>query len=238
MFKGHKIIAIIPARGGSKGVPRKNIRSLLGKPLIGYSIEQARSVKWIDRIVVTTDDPAIQNIARRFGADVPFLRPKSLSKDTSLMLPTVLHALDYIEDTEENQYDILVLLDPSNPIRSDSDIQSCIQLLLKDNRTDAVVTGVLSRRNPYFNLLEEKRGGYVAPSKDSGRTIHRRQDTPKTYDMNASIYVIRISTLRRTQTFLPRKTRLYLMPEDTAFDIDRPIDFDIVEYLMRKRLKR
>lgn len=228
MYKGKKIVCVIPARGGSKGLPGKNIRRFLGKPLIAHTIEQAKGAEFIDRIIVSTDDKKITDISRRYGAEVPFIRPKSLARDKSSTIDVLLHAIKWLEG-EGYSFDILVLLHTTTPLRSVKDIDSSIKLLFKKNISN-VFSVTCAQRNPYFNMVEVKRGRVrlVKPGRFTSR-----QEAPKVYDMNASIYVWWKDVLKNKGKTLLRKSRIYIMPKERSVDIDDEIDFRMAQALVK-----
>lgn len=230
MYKGKKIVCVIPARSGSKGLPGKNIKKVLGKPLIAYSIEQARGAKYIDRVIVSTDSKKIAGIARRSGAEVPFLRPKRLAGDKSGTIDVLLHAVDWLEKQEKFAFDILVLLHVTAPLRSAEDIDRSIELLFKKN-TDNVFSVTEAHRNPYFNMVEFNRSGKVALIK-KGRYANR-QSAPRVFDINSSIYVWWKDVLKNRKSLFPGHTRIYRMPKERSVDIDDCIDLTIVEMLLK-----
>lgn len=222
-------ICTICARGGSVGVPRKNVRSLLGKPLIGWTIEQALSAPSIDEVYVSTEDDEIARVAADFGATVPYRRPDDLAGSASAKLPVIAHLVDHLESTGVT-IDRIVDLDPTSPLRSVEDIENAVGLL--DEHTDVVITASLSDKNPYFNMVERKddgRVGLVVPSASTSR-----QEAPPVYAMNASIYVWHRHTL--SAGLWDGRTRLYEMPRERSVDIDSEIDFRLVELLMEDRV--
>lgn len=230
MYKNKKILCVIPARGGSKGLPGKNIKLLCGKPLIAYSIEHARRSKYIDRTIVSTDTREIAAIARRQGAEVPFLRPKKLARDKSSTVDALLHAADWMEKKEEFNFDIIVLLHVTTPLRSTEDVDKSIELLFKGT-VDNVFSVTEAHRNPYFNMVEVKKNGKVALVKNG--LYVTRQSAPRVYDMNSSIYVWWKDVLKNKKSVFPGKTRVYLMPKERSVDIDDHVDFKIAEMLLK-----
>lgn len=223
-------IATICARGGSRGVPHKNIRPLLGKPLIVWTIEQALAVPEIDKVFVSTDSVEIARIAQNSGAEVPFLRPGELAGDNAPKLPVIIHLVDHLISSGI-KVDRIVDLDPTSPLRTISDIQACLSLL--DNNTDVVITAYPAEKNPYFNMVEFKENGKIGLVKPPSKNIVRRQDAPKVYAMNASIYVWHRYSLR--DTLWDSRINLYIMPRERSVDIDSEIDFRLVELLMKER---
>jgi CMP-N,N'-diacetyllegionaminic acid synthase len=222
-----KTICTICARGGSVGVPRKNIRPLLGKPLIAYTIEQALACPQIDEVYVSTDDDEIAAVARQYGAIVPFKRPAELATSEAGKLPVIQHLVDYLL-ARGADVDRVIDMDPTSPLRRAVDIETALELL--DAETDVVITAYPSDKNPYFNMVERKADGNVRlvnPMKDG---VTSRQAAPKVYSMNASIYVWHRTTL--TAGLWSGRTQLYEMPRDRSIDIDSEIDFKLVEMLM------
>ena len=226
-------IATICARGGSTGLPGKNIRALLGKPLIVYTIEHALRTVGIDRVFVSTDDAAIADIAREAGAEVPFLRPPHLATSTAPKLPVIRHLVDTVERMGLT-VDRVVDLDPTSPLRSVEDISTCLSLL--DSHTDLVITGYLAEKNPYFNMVEVSSEGNARLSKTVSGGVASRQQAPAVYAMNASVYVWWRRTLE--VGIWDGLVRLHVMPRERSIDIDSQLDFDLVQILMERRLGR
>lgn len=221
-------ISTICARGGSVGVPRKNVRDLHGKPLIGWTIEKALATPSIDAVYVSTDDDEIARVAESFGAIVPYIRPAELATSAAAKIPVIQHLVEKVESLGV-QVDRIVDLDPTSPLRTIEDIENAIALL--DDDTDAVITAYPSDKNPYFNMVERKDGDFVGLVVPSGAVS--RQSAPKVYAMNASIYVWHRATL--TKGLWGGRTKLYEMPHERSVDIDAEIDFKLVELLMKER---
>src|SRR3990167_2012413 len=182
-----KLLLTIGARGGSQGVPHKNIRPLLGKPLIAYTIEQAKNWGRADKIVVSTDSPEIAAVAKDYGAEVPFVRPPELATDTADKLPVIRHALQECENIFQERFDLIIDLDATSPLRQGEDLERCYELFLK-KKPDVLFSVVRAHKNPYFNMVELTSEGYAVLSKTLPNPVHRRQDAPLVYAMNASIY--------------------------------------------------
>ena len=227
-----RTIATICARGGSQGVPGKNIRSLCGKPLIVHTIAQAIACERLDAVYVSTDSEAIAEVARGAGASVPFLRPAELATAAAPKLPVIAHLVEHLESTGE-RVDRIVDLDPTSPLRELADIDACVDLL--DDATDVVITAYESDKNPYFNMVEQRADGTVGLVKPPASEIAGRQMAPKVYAMNASIYVWHRHTL--SKGLWNGRTRLHVMPRERSIDIDSEIDFVLVELLMQERTK-
>lgn len=226
------ILATICCRGGSKGVPGKNIKDLKGKPLIAYTIESAKGSTLINNLIISTDDKKIAEIATDYGASVPFMRPDFLASDTASKWPVFIHAVEEYEKLTGEVVDYLVDLDVTVPLKTSADIDGAIQLALGDTNTDVVITGYEPERNPYFNMMEVKENGYAEIVKTSERPIVRRQDAPVVYSLTPAAYVIKKSALYEFEHWSKAKCKIFAIPRERAVDIDTEIDFKIVEFLM------
>ena len=235
MYDGKRIIGIIPARGGSKGLPGKNIRPLGGKPLITWTIEQARASKYIDRVIVTTDEEAIASTARKAGADVPFLRPKELATDTATSIDVILHTLAWLKEHDEH-YDIVVLLQPTSPLRTAQDIDTVIKLMQEKNAT-AIASVCETEHHPYWSNVLPSDGSleyFLRPE-----LINRnRQELPVFYRLNGAVYAALCDKLIVQRGFLGPRTFAYVMPKERSVDIDSILDFQIAEFLFKNELAR
>ena len=229
-----KILCTICARGGSKGVKNKNIKPIHGKPLIAYTIEQARQSKLFEHIVISTDSDAIANIAQEYGAEVFFSRSPEMASDTAGKLDVIKDAFIRSEDYYNEKFDYLVDLDATAPLRDTEDIINAFRQFEKDNN-DNLITAMPSRRSPYFNLIEKNSAGKVYLSKILDSAIVRRQDAPKSYDMNASIYIWKRDAILNQKSIFLEKTGLYIMPEERSIDIDTELDYKFVEFLMEEK---
>lgn len=219
-------IASICARGGSTGLPRKNIKLLHGKPLISHTIEQALACPEIERVFVSTDDEEIAEVARNSGAEVPFLRPAKLASSTAAKLPVIRHLVEFVEKMGITVTRV-VDLDPTSPLRLVSDISCCIDML--DEGTDVVITAYPAEKNPYFNMVELKPDGNIGLVKQLAGAVIARQQAPMVYAMNASVYVWHRHTLHAG--LWDGRTKLHVMPRERSVDIDNAIDFKLVEIL-------
>ena len=229
------ITCVIGARGGSKGVAGKNIRPLLGKPLIAWSIEQALACPDIHRVVVSTDSPAIAEVAVAHGALVPFMRPDALADDKAGKWEVWQHALQACDQHfPAEPIDLYVDLDCTSPLRDVADISKAIAQFQHAD-VDAVFSVCEARKNPYFNMLEVV-DGYQRICKQLPKPIVRRQDAPKVFEHVASIYVLSPAYLRTGTGLLSGRTQGYDIGVDKSLDIDSEFDFELIEYLMRKRL--
>lgn len=225
-------LCTICARGGSKGVKGKNTRELLGKPLIAHSIEQAKASGLFEAIAVSSDSDEILGVAGQYGADMLIKRPAEMASDTAAKLPAIQHCVSEAENRAGRKFNVLVDLDATSPLRLPEDIAGAVRLL-EEREVSNVITGAPARRSPYFNLVEVGEDGVVRLSKPLAKAIVRRQDAPKCYDMNASIYVWRHDALFVERAIFQSDTLLYVMPEERSIDIDSELDFKFVEFLMR-----
>ncbi|OIJ22378.1 acylneuraminate cytidylyltransferase [Anaerobacillus alkalidiazotrophicus] len=226
MINALSVLAIIPARGGSKGVPRKNIKNLAGKPLIGWTIDEAKKSKFIDKIVLSSDDQEIISIAEQLGCYVPFIRPKELSSDDTPGIEPVLHAIEKLPE-----YDVVVLLQPTSPLRLAADIDQCIIEYI-GNDCNACVSVTEVDKTPYW-MYKVNQKGSLEPLLEN-RSVLRRQDAPKFYSLNGAIYVSSKENIKAERTFLTDKTRAYIMPKERSFDIDTQEDFLLCEMILKK----
>ena len=217
---GNKVVALIPARGGSKGVPRKNIRLLAGKPLIAYAIEAAIASRLIDRVVVSTEDEEIAAVARQWGAEVPFMRPPELARDDSPEWLTWQHTIQALAELDGgSDIDVLVAVLPTSPLRAIADIDACITMLVESD-ADIVVSVKPAERNPYFNMVtinDEGHAHLVIPPQ--GR-VFRRQDGPTVYDMTTVAAAARPQFVMNADSLFEGRVRAVVVPAERALDID------------------
>jgi CMP-N,N'-diacetyllegionaminic acid synthase len=234
-----KTICVIGARGGSRGVPGKNIRPLLGKPLIAWSIEQALATPEIDRVVVSTDSEGIAAVAREAGAETPFMRPGHLATSEAGKFGVWKHALEACEAHYAEQYELYVDLDCTSPLREPGDISACIAKFRerRSEGVDGVFTVCEARKNPYFNLVEPDAAGALKVSKKLPGTVVRRQDAPPVFEHVASIYVLAPDYIRRGSYLLDGHTEGYDIGAHKSLDVDSDFDFQLIEYLMKRRLE-
>lgn len=223
-----KPLVIIPARGGSKGVPKKNIKLLKGTPLIHYTINAARELFNDSCICVSTDSEDIKQVANEVGLEVPFLRPDELAADTSGSYEVILHAIEYYEKEGYNP-DTLILLQPTSPFRTSVQIEEALKLY--SNEIDMVVSVKETKSNPYYILFEEDQNGFLRKSKESNFT--RRQDCPKVWEYNGAIYIINVASLKKGTIGDFKKVIKYEMDEFSSHDIDTPLDWDFAEILIK-----
>mgnify|MGYP002795028999 CR=1 FL=1 len=221
------MLVIIPARGGSKGVPGKNIKELGGKPLIQYTIEAARQIVPDNQIIVSTDSPEIKDVVENLGLQVPFLRPKELALDSSGTYEVLLHALDFYEE-ENSTPDKIILLQPTSPFRNATHIKEALKLYNKE--LDMVVSVKEASGNPYYTLREENSSGYLEKSKKGDFT--RRQDCPKVWELNGAVYIINVESLKSAPLHQFKKVKKYVMDEFSSHDIDTMLDWKVAEILI------
>ena len=220
-------LVIIPARGGSKGVPGKNIKTLKDKPLIYYTIDAARKIFKDHEIIVSTDSEEIKNVTELTGLKVPFLRPQELATDIMGSHEVILHALSYFE-SKYGTPDKIILLQPTSPFRTSRHIIEALGLY--DNNIDMVVSVKETKSNPYYVLCEEDENGYLVKSKESNAT--RRQDVPKVWELNGAIYIINIKSLKSRHISKFNKVKKYVMGEMASHDIDTEFDWLVAETLI------
>lgn len=230
MLNNQSFLIVIPARGGSKGVPGKNIKPLNGKPLIQYTIEVALQITNKENIIVSTDSPEIKAVVEGLGLPVPFLRPQELATDTAGTYEVLLHALEHYLNSGKNT-DKLLLLQPTSPFRTAKHIQEALALYSKD--LDMVVSVKETKSNPYYVLKEEDKQGYLQPCKKGEFT--RRQDCPKVWELNGAIYVINTDSLKAASISEFKKVKKYEMDPQSSHDIDTWLDWQLAELLIKER---
>ena len=227
MYKGKKILAIIPARGGSKGVPRKNIKMLAGKPLIAWTIEEAQKSKFIDDCIVSTEDEEIKSVAEQWGGNVPFMRPVELAQDDTPGIEPVLHAIKMMPG-----YDYVVLLQVTSPLRTVEDIDGAIASCL-DNRCKSCVSVTEAEHSPYWMYRMDEWNHLKPLLQVSKAESYQRQKLPKVYQLNGAVYVVEVDFVRRQREFIGRKTFGYTMPQERSHDIDSIYDFEVAEIMIK-----
>lgn len=224
-----EVLALIPARGGSKGLPRKNLRELCGRSLLAWSIAAARASSVVTRIVVSSDDREILERAEELGADVPFVRPASLAEDETPGVAVLHHAAEQLPE-----YDVIVVLQPTSPLRSREDVDGCARIVV-DRRAAAAVTVTTVDKPPHW-MYEMDEGGTLRPFLDTEK-ISRRQDAPDLYRLNGAVYAIRRPTLMESEALVPEGCHGYVMPAERSLDIDTELDLAFAEVLMSRRIK-
>jgi N-acylneuraminate cytidylyltransferase len=230
MIDGLSVLGLITARGGSRGVPRKNLRTVAGRPLIGWTIAAARQSRVLDRVVLSSDDEEIIEVARRLGCDAPFRRPAALASDTAPSIDVVLHAL-----TQLPGHDIVVLLQPTSPLRTAVDLDGCVQRLVASGAPSCVSVRE-AVDHPYWTYRLDAGGQlqpYVEPP--AGGAAMRRQDLPGAYAINGAVYAARVDRLLASRSFLAPGTVCVVMPADRSLDIDTSVDLQAAERLLLQR---
>lgn len=234
MYKNKRIIGLIPARGGSKGLVHKNIRKLAGKPLIAWTIEQARASKYLDNVLVSSDDSNIIRIAKQYGVYVPFIRPKELATDKAKMNDVILHAIHWLEAKGE-YYDLLLLLQPTSPMRLTEDIDDAIKLLfLKKAQT---VISVCKEKCNIYSINTLPKDGCMKNFISKRIMNKNRQELPQYYRLNGVLYLTGIDYFKKYKTLTGPSTYAYIMPIERSVDIDTEIDFRYAEFLMQYKGK-
>lgn len=233
-----RVLGLIPARGGSKGIPRKNLAPAGGRPLIAWSIEAALASGRLDRLLVSTDAPDIARAAQGFGAEAPFLRPGDLATEDSPSILTVLHALAWLEEGEAYLPDYVMLLQPTSPLRTGQDIRGAVDIALGRGAESVVSVSPLKRHPEWAMTLGEDGRLRLRNGKAFGEQASqasRRQDLPPCYAENGAIYLVKTRLLRTHRTFYGREVLAYLMPEERSLDVDSPLDLEIVDALLRRK---
>lgn len=228
MINNKKVLAVIPARGGSKGVSRKNLRPLLGKPLIQWTIDEARLSRYLDQIIVSTDDMEIANVAITLGVNVPFLRPVELAQDDTPGIEVMLHAIRMVPG-----YEIVITLQPTSPLRTNRDIDSALEFFINQN-VNACVSVTEPEKSPYWMYYVDEKDKQLKPIISSERVISNRQQLPPTYVLNGAIYIANTDWLVQSKSYITSETIGYIMDKDRSYDIDTIIDFKLVEYILEQ----
>ena len=237
MYKTKKILGLIPARGGSKGFPRKNIKLLLDKPLIAWTIEQALESKYIDRLIVSTDDIEIAEISKKYKADVPFIRPRELSEDNAKGIDVVLHTLDWLKENDKRKkYDLIMLLQPTSPLRKYEDIDKAIELLFLKEAKAIVSVCEVDHHPLWTNALPED--GCMKDFIRKEIINKNRQELPIFYRLNGAIYLAYCNYIKEQKSFFSKDTFAYIMPKSRSADIDNEIDFELAQILIKNNIPK
>lgn len=229
-----KRICTICARGGSKGVKNKNIRPLLGRPLIAHTLVQAKKSELFSAIAVSSDSDVILEAGRQWGADYSIKRPAHLATDETSKFPAIEHCIRKVERLSKTCFDTIVDMDVTSPLREIQDIYNAVHLL-ESKKVSNVITAMPARRSPYFNLVELDENGVPRLSKPLSKPIVRRQDSPPCFDMNASIYAWNREAFFKKKALFYKDTQLYVMPPERSIDIDSELDLLMVEFLLTHR---
>lgn len=232
-MSANKILAIIPARGGSKKVPHKNIKLLAGKPLIAYSIEVALKSKHIDKTIVSTEDKKIAEISEKFGAEV-VERPMEFAKDESPTIDAIMHTIQHFEEKGE-YFDIIVLIEPTSPLRKENDLDNAIKIFIENiNNADSLISvGEVQLENPYITKKIEN--DYVKPLIEVNKNLYQRQQLPKVYFPYGVIYLSKTSALKKYRTFYQERAMPYFIERWQNYEIDDSYDFIVIEAILKYR---
>lgn len=232
MINGKSVIAIIPARGGSKGLPGKNIKELCGKPLIAWSIEAGLGSKYIDEVMVTTDSEEIARIARDFGASVPFMRPTELASDKATSFDAVKHAIDFYENELHKKFDYIVLLEPTSPLREKGDIDEMLEKIISmEDQFDAIVS--LGEVHEHPSIMKKIVGNVIEPYCSGLVMAPRRQDSEVAYFPYGVAYIVKTKTLLEEKSFYPHRTTHQIIKRYQCYEIDDIYDFLAIENIMK-----
>ena len=237
MFDGKTFLSIIPARAGSKGLKQKNLKELCGKPLVCWSIDAGLKSKYIDEVMVSTDDLQIAEVAKTYGAKVPFIRPKFLSKDTTPTFDVIEHAVQYYKSELKKEFDYIVLLEPTSPLREIEDIDNSIKKLINSNAQSIVGISKTESQNPSFLVLKNAES-YISGYEHPNIEVVRRQNIKSVFFLEGSIYISKTSILLNRKTFYHEKTLGYEIHKFKSFEIDDIYDFVIIEALMKYKSKK
>ncbi|WP_027633907.1 cytidylyltransferase domain-containing protein [Clostridium hydrogeniformans] len=227
-----KILVIIPARAGSKGLYRKNTKNLNGNPLISYTIEAAKKSKYIDKTIVSTEDIEFAEISKRYGAEVPFLRPINLAQDDTPTIDVILHCIEYLRSEQEYIPDYICLMQCTSPFRDEKCLDEAIERLIEED-VDSIVSVCESETNPYW--LKEIENGKLVDFISSKNKATRRQDLPKVYKLNGAIYICKTDILIKNKSWYTENTIPYVMDNISSIDIDTILDFKFAEVVMKER---
>ncbi|MBW9153590.1 cytidylyltransferase domain-containing protein [Clostridium estertheticum] len=232
MYKNKKFLAIIPARGGSKSIPNKNIMSICGKPLIAYTIDAGKKSKYIDEIIVSTDSDVIKVIAEQYGAKVPFLRPEELSNDTSKSIDVVIHAINFYKKNDVS-YDYVILLQPTSPLRTFEHLDNAIEKIIESNSTSLVSVCEADENPVLMRRIENEKLKEVISFE--GKNL-RRQDLPTFYKFNGALYINSNDMLINKRKFVDENTVPYVMDKESSIDIDTMLDARLVELIIKESI--
>ena len=233
MIEGNKVLALIPARGGSKGLPGKNIKDLCGRPLLAWPIRAAKESKYIDQVIVSTENKNYADIAKSYGASVPFIRPAKLARDDSTTYLVIEHALNYLKSQNEI-YDYMVLLEPTSPLTTSKDIDKALKLLISKRDLADSVVGVskVEATHPVFDVrINDK--GLIEPYVENGFNIFKRQDIDTLYHFEGSLYISDLTILTREKSFCHNRTLPFIVPRWKAIEIDELVDYVCAEAILQ-----
>lgn len=231
MYKNKKVLVVIPARGGSKRLPGKNIRNLNGKPLMSYAIRAAIGSKFADRVVVSTDDKKIALVAKKYGAEVPFMRPDELASDKALPQYALQHAVKFFEENYNFKSDIIVMIQPTSPLVQSADVDEAIKKLMDKKKNTCVSVSEISQRPEWMYRLDEKKSELFI---NKGNPKQRKQELPKLGVLNGAVYVMKYNVLMQKGLLIDNNSVcLHVMPRERSVDIDELFDFKLAEFLIK-----
>ena len=233
MYKNHLILATICARGGSKGIKYKNIRKLNGKPLICYSLDLIRRSKIIDNYIISTDSKKIMDVVEDYNFNIHFTRPEELAQDKVSRIEVIKHATQWAETNFKKKYDIVVDLGVATPLKNIDDMENAIKMLV-DSEASNVFSVNIAHKNPYFNMVEERKGR-VCIVKEISKDITDRRDSPKVYEMNDGLNIFKHDILFSLKPQFNENTKIYIMPFERSIDIDEETDLLLAEFLISKQ---
>ena len=237
MYKNNKILCIIPARGGSKRLPGKNIKKIGGKPMIAHAILAVKKSKYIDKVIVSTDDLIIARVAKKYDAEVPFIRPAELASDTAMTLPVLQHAVAYLEKRSKFKPDLVVLIQPTNPLVKSEDIDGTIEKMVVTKTNSCFTVSEISQRLEWMYKIGNRKAKLFL--KEEKGLTKRSQELPRLAIINGSVYVMRYDTLMKKNLIRDNaNTSIYLMPKERSVDIDDHFDFKVAEALMKYDKKK
>jgi len=229
---GNNMLAIIPARGGSKGVPGKNIKPLRDKPLIVYTIEAAQAARSIDRLILSTDDKDIAAVAQNHGVEIPFMRPAKLAQDDSLAIDNYIYTMDRLNDKSSKQYDEFMVLQPTSPFRTSVDIDNAIALFYEKNANSLI--SVCEAPHPPSWAKKLDQAGRLRDYFELNISNKNRQDLETAYIPNGAIFIFKLSVLKKIYSYYSDNAFAYIMSQESSLDIDTPLDFEFAEFIMSK----
>ena len=229
------ILAIICARGGSKGVKNKNIKFFCGKPLIAYSIEIASAIKKINKVIVSTDSKKIASISKKYKAEVPFIRPKRLATDNSPIWKTWQHLVKFLKKSKERMPDIIIDIPATSPLRSELDLKNIIKKFIENKKSDVLITVTEAHRNPYFNMVEVNKSGFLDIVISKKNVVSNRQEAPKVFDVCTLAYVTTPEYILKSSHMFKGNIDYYEVDKSRSIDIDDEYDFNLAEILYKKQ---
>lgn len=232
MYKNKKVLGIITARGGSKGIPGKNIKPLAGKPLIAYTIEAAKQSKLLTRTIISTDYEDIALVSKKYGGDVPFMRPAEFAQDKSTSIDVIKHAITWLKENQKEEYDYVMILQPTSPLRRAEDIDECIKIAVEKDADSVMSMKELDDFSP--KKLKKIQDGLIIPYfEEEGTFTAQRQSLDKMYKRNCAVYLTKVSYILNNDLF-GKTSYAYIMSEERSVDINKPIDFEVAEFWVKK----